>query len=278
MLTAPATATLSEEQLARFTGYPVALPVFEGPLDLLLYLIRRQQVDICDIPIAKITTQFLDYMALMETMDIEVTADFLVMAATLMEIKSRMLLPKPPVLAEEEEEAEDPRAELVRKLLEYQQYKSVAGELHKLAEEQQRHFSRTTVVPNLPFMRPDPALAGDPDSFSLWTALQTVLARVEAQGPTIREVARPKVTIRQQMVHILQRLELHPAGVSFADLIFYAERDTLPTRTEVIVTFLAMLELIRMQRIAIQQSALFGEITLTATQGHLGFNTSATSH
>ena len=126
MYTLPPTITLSDDQLTRFTGYPVTLPVFAGPLDLLLYLIRRQELDIYDIPIAQITRQFLEYLALLEALDIEVAADFLVMAATLMEIKSRMLLPRPPVLVEEEEEEEDPRAELVRRLLEYQQFKSAA--------------------------------------------------------------------------------------------------------------------------------------------------------
>jgi segregation and condensation protein A len=165
--------TLSEEQMSRFTGYPVTLPVFEGPLDLLLYLIRRQEIDIYDIPVARITEQFLDYLALMEALDIEVAADFLVMAATLMEIKSRMLLPRPPAeLVEEEEDEEDPRAELVRRLLEYQQYKSVAGELNKRAAEQQRVFLRSTVVQELPLLRQDPVLTGNTDAFSLWAALQ----------------------------------------------------------------------------------------------------------
>lgn len=264
MITAPTTVTLKEEQLSRFTGYPVTLPVFEGPLDLLLFLIRRQEIDICDIPIARITLQFLDYLSLMEEMDIEVAGDFLVMAATLLEIKSRMLLPKPPVFEEEFEDAieEDPRAELVRKLLEYQQFKSAAGDLNQRAEEQKRLFSRTTVVPNLSFSRPEPALAGNPDAFSLWTALQEVLARVEAAGPVFREVTRPKVTIRQQMLHILKLLEHSTTGVTFAAIIFYEGRTDLPTRVEVIVTFLALLELMRLHRVVVRQEELFGEILL----------------
>ncbi len=262
MITAPIAISLNEEQLTRFTGYPVTLPHFEGPLDLLLYLIRRQEIDIYDIPIARITGQFFDYMALMEALDIEVAAEFLVIAATLMEIKSRMLLPKPPALLEEAEAEElDPRAELVRQLLEYQQFKHAAGDLAARAEERKRIFSRTGVVPNLAFLRPDPALAGSPDAFSLWAALQEVLARVETQGPTIREVVRPKVTIRSQMLHILHLLEAEPAGVAFA-LIFFDPAGLLPTRTEIIVTFLAVLELMRLHRIQVVQKELFGEIRI----------------
>ena len=259
---------LSQEQLSRFTGYPVSLPTFEGPLDLLLYLIRRQELDIYDIPIAMITAQFLDYLALLEAMDIEVAADFLVMAATLMEIKSRMLLPRPPAELLEEEETEDPRAELVRRLLEYQRYKSAAEELHRRAGERQRVFSRTAVVQEMPFLRPESRLAGDADAFGLWAALQEVLARVEAAGPVLREVVRPKITIRQQMVLILNLLEAHPDGISFTSL-FFGEGRPLPTRLEVIITFLAVLELMRLHRIEVIQRELFGEIFVRAVKAQV---------
>jgi segregation and condensation protein A len=255
---------LTQEQLSRFTGYPVTLPAFEGPLDLLLYLIRRQELDIYDIPIAVITGQFLDYLTLLEALDIEVAADFLVMAATLMEIKSRLLLPRPPVETLEEEEDEDPRAELVRRLLEYQRYKSAAGELHRRAHEQQRVFSRSAVVQEMPFLRPESTLSSEADAFGLWTALQEVLARIEAAGPAVREVARPKLTIRQQMLHILAMLDAHPDGVGFSRLFFV--QGHLPTRLEVIVTFLALLELMRLHRIEVLQRELFGEIVVRAVR------------
>ena len=262
MFTATTSITLSDEQLSRFTGYPVVLPVFEGPLDLLLYLIRRQEIDVYDIPIARVTAQFIDYLALLEVLDVEVAADFLVMAATLMEIKSRLLLPRPPVFLEEEDEEEDPRAELVRHLLEYQQYKSAAGELQQRAVEQQRLFARPDVVQNLAFARPEPLMDGNPDAFSLWAALQEVLARVEAAGPQVREVTRPKISIRQQMLLILKLLAASPHGVAFQQFFFLESDSHLPTRNEVIVTFLAMLELIRMRRIYVTQQELFGEITV----------------
>ena len=269
MTIATSSPVLSDEQLSRFTGYPVSLPAFEGPLDLLLYLIRRQQLDIYDIPIAVITGQFLDYLALLEALDIEVAADFLVMAATLMEIKSRLLLPCPPVELLDEEEVEDPRAELVRRLLEYQRYKSAAEELHRRAGEQQRVFSRSAVVGEIPFLRPEPMLTGEADAFGLWAALQEVLARVEAAGPVLREVARPRLTIRQQMLHILKTLEAHPNGVSFASLFFGEDRPVMPTRLEVIITFLALLELMRLHRIEVAQHELFGEIVVRAVKSQM---------
>lgn len=266
MYTLPPPITLADDQSTRFTGYPVTLPVFEGPLDLLLYLIRRQELDIYDIPIAKITEQFLDYLAMLGALDIELAADFLVMAATLMEIKSRMLLPRPPALVEEDEEEEDPRAELVRRLLEYQQYKSAAQDLHRRVDEQTRVLARPDIVPRLGLPGQDPVLSGNPDGFSLWQALQEVLLRIESMGPVTREVARAKVTIRQQILHILNLLDASPAGISFSALIFYPERDTTPTRLEVIITFLALLELMRLHRVSVEQTALFGDIVLRAVQ------------
>jgi segregation and condensation protein A len=262
---------MTEEQLSRFTGYPVTLPAFAGPLDLLLYLIKRQEVDITDIPIAHIAAQFLDYLALLEALDVDVASDFIVMAATLLEIKSRMLLPRPPAIVEEDDiEEEDPRAELVRRLLEYQQYKSAAQTLAQRADEQSRVFPRTTAVEGMPAMQVLPALDGNVDAFSLWTALQEVLARVEAVvTPAVREVVRPKVTIRKQMLHILHLLDASPDGVAFTAVFFYEGRDVPLTRTEVIVTFLAMLELIRLKRLLVTQRKLFGEIILKSLQGQL---------
>lgn len=262
MAIAQTTTQMSEEQQSRFIGYPVTLPKFEGPLDLLLFLIRRQEIDIYDIPIARITEQFLDYLALMGTLDIDVAADFLVMAASLLEIKSRMMLPRPPAEEECPEEECDPRAELVRKLLEYQQFKSAAGELQRLAEAHKRLFPRADIVPHLTFDRPEPMLAGNPDAFSLWTALQEVLARIETAGPTIREVLRPKITIRQQMLYLLKLLEASPSGVTFTTVFFNADREDIPTKIEVILTFLALLELMRLHRVRVKQKGNFGEITL----------------
>ncbi len=136
--------------------------------------------------------------------------------------------------------------------------------LHRRVGEQTRVLARADIVPKLSFERPDPVLSGNPDAFSLWQALQEVLVRIEAMGPVIREVARPKVTIRQQMLHILTLLAASPQGVSFSALIFHPGRETLPTRLEVIITFLALLELMRLHRVLVVQDTLFGEIVLRA--------------
>jgi segregation and condensation protein A len=268
MLTAPISAIVTDEQRARFTGYPVSLPLFEGPLDLLLYLIRRQQLDITDIPIAQITGQFLAYVSLMQELNVDVAADFLVVAATLLEIKSRMLLPRPPaLLVEDEEEAEDPRAELVRRLLAYEQYKAAAADLLGRAEQESRVFPRPNIVPLLSFARPEPGLEGDSDAFSLWTALQEVLSRAESSGDPVREVTRRRLTIRQQMMRILKVLAASPQGVPFADIFFEPDGAHAPTRGEIITTFLAMLELIRLHRVLVLQEALFAPIILRAVPG-----------
>ncbi len=271
MYTATNTANISDELRARFTGYPVSVPLFEGPLDLLLYFIKRQEIDINDIPIAAITRQFLDYIKLMEVLDIELASDFLVMAATLLEIKSRMLLPRPPAFIEDKaEDDEDPRAELVRRLLEYTQYKSAAQELQKRAEERGQSMSRPDIVAGIPQPKIDPEYSVDPDSFNLWKALQEVLARAEAAGPVIREVSRPRVSIRQQMMYILKQLEKTGAvGMLFADIFFSDDCDFPLIRTTIIITFLAVLELMRMHLITIKQKELFGEIRIVPTQGQI---------
>ncbi len=131
-------------------------------------------------------------------------------------------------------------------------------------DEQTRVLARPDIVPKLTLPTLDPVLSGSPDAFSLWQALQEVLVRIESMGPVMREVARPKVTIRQQMLHILDLLAASPDGVSFSALIFYPERDTVPTRLEVIITFLALLELMRLHRVAVVQKELFGDILLCA--------------
>ncbi len=271
MYTATNVVNISDELRARFTGHPVSVPLFEGPLDLLIYFIKRQEIDINDIPISTITRQFLDYIKLMEVLDIELASDFLVMAATLLEIKSRMLLPRPPAMIEEKiDEDEDPRAELVRRLLEYTQYKSAAQELQKRAEERSQCVSRPDIVATIPLPKVDPEFSVDPDSFNLWKALQEVLARAEAAGPTFREVSRPRVSIRQQMMYILKQLEkCGPDGIVFADIFFTPDCDFPLTRTTIIITFLAVLELMRMHRITIIQKELFGQIRIAPTQGQL---------
>ncbi len=239
-----------------FTGHPVDLPVFQGPLDLLLYLIERDEIDIFDIPIEHITNEYLQYLAQLESLNIEVAGEFLVLAAQLMEIKSRMLLPQQERPQEEEEEAGDPRAELVARLLEYRRYKCVAEELRARAELQRFVFSRRALLDgNGNGGDAERVLhLSDVSAFDLWAAFQNVLSRVK-EAPR-GEVVRSRFTVAQKIAAIASRLKWSKEhGLAFEDLF-----EEAATRLELIVTFLALLELIRLRRVRVAQERIFGEI------------------
>jgi len=240
-----------------FTGHHVRLPIFDGPLDLLLYLIDRDEIDIFDIPIEHITNQYLEYLQQLESLNLEVAGEFLVMAAQLLEIKSRMLLPQEQRPEAEQEEVGDPRAELVARLLEYRRYKHVAEELRARAEIQRFVFSRRSLVEDAPEgtgqdERPY-LMIGQVSAFDLWAAFQSVLSR--AKEPARSAVDRPRFTVAQKMAAIAARLRWARDGIRFVDLF---EEQYL--RIELIVTFLALLELIRLRRVRVAQERLFGEI------------------
>ncbi|MGB9620326.1 MAG: segregation and condensation protein A, partial [Armatimonadota bacterium] len=178
--------------------FKVSLGVFEGPLDLLLHLIREQQIDIYDIPIAKVTEQYLAYLHLMEQLDLEIAGEWLVMAATLLEIKSRMLLPQDAAEEESEEEAPDPRQELVERLIEYEKFKSAAEHFREREEERSRVFVRGEV--ELDFeLKPILSLE-DITAADLLAALQRILADVTEEEVTT--VQRRKITVRMRMREI----------------------------------------------------------------------------
>ena len=233
-------------------AFPVRLSNFEGPLDLLLHLIRTNEVNIHDIPIALITSQYLDAIALMQELDLDVAGEFLVMAATLIHIKSKMLLPRPETAAGVEgEDAEDPRDALVRRLLEHEKFKAAAGLLH---EREQLRAAQ--------WLRPDErvaALVGDEyeselevDLFSLMTAFQAVVQRLKQ---------RPKMVLPPEEIPVEVRIEQLLARLSeteacgFEDL--FADVDD---RRGVIVTFIALLEMIRLKLVRVFQSGSFGPI------------------
>jgi len=240
-----------------FTGHPVRLPVFEGPLDLLLYLIEREEVDVFDIPIERITSQYLEYLAALESLDIEVAGEFIVMAAQLLEIKSRMLLPKPERPQPDEEEVGDPRAQLIAQLIEYRRYKAVAEDLRERAEVQQYVFSRARLNNGNGngngHGEQGYVMLNDVSAFDLWAAFQSVLSRFKE--PAVGEVTRPRYTVAQKMAVIASRLRWAPDGVRFVDLF-----EGAATRLELVVTFLALLELVRLRRARVGQERPFGEI------------------
>ena len=233
-------------------AFPVKLEVFEGPLDLLLFLIRKNEVDVHDIPISLITQQYLDTLELMRELNLDVAGEFIVMAATLIHIKSKMLLPRPETAAGVEgEEQEDPRDALVRRLLEHEKFKAAAGLLHE--REQMRSAQ---------WQRPDErvaAIAGDEyepelevDLFSLLTAFQAVVHRAKQ---------RPKVLLPPEQIPVEVRIEQLLARLSETEACGFEELFAdVGDRAGLIVTFLALLEMIRLKLVRVFQAGSFGAI------------------
>ena len=233
----------------------VQLEIFEGPLDLLLHLIKKNEVSIADIPIASITEQYLATLDLMQSLNLDVAGEFLVMAATLVHIKSRMLLPAGDDDAEEDEEGIDPREELVRRLLEYQRFKDAAEQLGQREILTRDVFTRSMIpteeipVPNL----------REVSVFDLLTALRRVLERLPKEN--VHEVTLEKITVREKMALLLDTLRAQ-SKVLFDSL--FAE---VKTRMEVVVTFLAMLELVKVRAIRIFQDRPGGPIQIEPAAG-----------
>lgn len=231
--------------------YRVQLPAFEGPLDLLLHLIQQHELDIFDIPIAFITKKYVEYITLMESINIDVASEYLVMAATLTHIKSKMLLPSSPEDDEIEEELEvDPRAELVRRLLEYQKYKNAAEELSDRAILGRDVFTRGAPAPSVE----GPAPLAPVGLFKLLDAFQAVLHRAKQIADHQIDVDRFSISDRiNQLSDILRDKK----KVSFEELF-----EDSQTRPELIVTFLALLEMTRLRLIRLAQSAPLEPISI----------------
>jgi segregation and condensation protein A len=222
-------------------------------MDLLLHLIRQNKVDIYDIPIALIASQYIDTLAQMEARDINVAGEFLVMAATLMEIKSRLLLPAHPGLDPEgEEEAEDPRQELVDRLLEYQRFKEVADSLQDLEANRRLCFGRGMPI-EVDRAGPTPLLLPETAALSLLAALRRLLE--EADEAPVTSLRRERITLHIKLREITRLLQSHKDGLGFRDLFLHGG-----DREEIIATFLALLELLRLGRISVKQTKALGEI------------------
>lgn len=240
------------EELPAQHDYKVKLEIFEGPLDLLLYLIKKDEVDIYDIPIELITRQYMEYLQLMRMLDLSIAGDFIVMAATLMMIKSRMLLPAEDRMEMEEEE-DDPRWELVRQLVEYKKFKDAAGALHEMELRQENIFDRG--ADDLPMeAEPGPAL-NDITIFELIAAFNTALKRVPA-SVEMGEIHAHRFTVADKIEFVVNFLSNH------SHLPFLKLFGSAATRHEIICTFLAVLELIRLRRIIAKQDMVFSEIVL----------------
>jgi len=227
----------------------VQLELFEGPLDLLLHLIKKNEVSITDIPIAVITEQYLATLELMQSLNLDVAGEFIVMAATLMHIKSRMLLP-PGDDEEDEEEGDDPREELMRQLLEYQRFKEAAEELERREILKRDVFARSPQPPD------ESGTVGfeEVSLFDLLSALRRVLDRLPKED--VHEVILERISLREKMQGLLD--ELHQKGKVVFQLFF----ESASSRLEVVVTFLAMLELVRIRAIRVTQGERVGPILL----------------
>jgi len=233
--------------------YHVKLETFTGPLDLLLHLIRKHQINIYDIPIALITQQYLEYLKLLKTLNLSFAGEFLVMAASLLQIKSRLLLPKEESVDQDEENVEDPREELVRQLMEYEQFKDAAVRLSNHERIWRDAFSRDPMIGEA--TEPCEEVPVDELSlFDLLGALQEVLDRTAAQ-PFI-DVDLDTFTVQERINTILDQLETEPT------LTFEALFEPAVSRGYVIVTFLALLELVRMRLVRLFQGDMFGPIRI----------------
>jgi len=251
---------------ARRSGRPAAMPeykvkfeVFEGPLDLLLYLIKKEEVDIYDVNLTQLATQFIEYIDVMRMLDLEIAGEFLVMASTLMYIKSRELLPlDQQVETDGEDDGEDPRWELIRQLVEYKKFKDAAAQLQVREAEQENIFPR--LPGKLEFESSVPPPKPDVSIFDLLNAVNGVLQRFKKREGDARDIFEDKWTVSEKIESILKILS-ERGSVRFAELF-----ESAASRAEVICTFLALLELIRLKQLVCVQPEPFSEIEISRAQ------------
>ncbi len=233
--------------------YKVRLEIFEGPLDLLLYLIKKDEVDIHSISIERITSQYLDYINTFKLLNIDLASEFIVMAANLMYLKSRTLLPKTDQPPEEDAEEDDPRWELIRQLIEYKKFKDAAGFLSLREIEQEGRFAHQPEAPELP--AEDTAPLADVSIFDLIRAFQNVLKRFE-ESHDFGDIIDDRYTVADKIEFLLGHFQ--PGQSSGFDTLFASAT----TKAEVIVTFLAVLELMKLNQFVVRQSELLGHIVV----------------
>jgi len=234
------------------SDYKVKLEVFEGPLDLLLYLIKRDEIDIYDISLERITRQYLEYLQAFKELKIDIAGELVVMAANLIYLKSRSLLPLDQQPPEEDAEEDDPRWDLIRQLIEYKKFKEAAEQLHARAVQQEKIFTRDGGA-----IVEAPLRLAEVGIFQLIHAFQNVIKRVEARE-NLGEIFGERFTVSEKIDVILQRVA-NGASLRFSDLF-----SDIAARVEVVVTFLALLELIRLKQVRVIQRDLFGEIEIAA--------------
>lgn len=251
------------------TQYNVKVDVFEGPLDLLLHLINRLEIDIYDIPMAEITDQYINYVHTMQELHLDIASEYLVMAATLLAIKSRMLLPKQEEIWDDEsfdyEEEVDPREELVARLIEYRKYKEAASDFKLLEEERGLIYSKPPI--DLSEYAKDIVYEFDlnVNVYDMIGAFQKLLRRKRLQSPLKTTVARQEISIEQRIEEITMMLNTLTERVSFVELFPIVEKEYI------VVTFLAVLELMKRNEIIVEQENNFAEIFVESRKGAVQF-------
>jgi segregation and condensation protein A len=243
-------------------NFEVKLPLFEGPFDLLLFFIERDELDIYDIPIAKITNDFLNYVHHMETLNIEVASEFILVAATLMRIKSKMLLPRPQL--DEQGNEIDPREELVKHLLEYKKYKSVVDTFHKMEETELMKEKRGNLIKELKALAESgnvEAELQDVTIFKLMTVFEKVMKRFDAEkNKPVHQVIQYPYTVEGQKKYVVEEISKRQR-LSFTELL-----QTFPSRIGLIFNFLAILEMLALQQISIQIGEGYNNFWITSPE------------
>ena len=249
-------------------SYEVKLEAFTGPLDLLLHLIHRLEIDIYDIPMAELTAQYIDHLHAMQELELNEASEYLVMAATLLAIKSRMLLPIHEGELEETdfiEEGPDPREELVSRLIEYKKYKEAAANLQTLEEERAQVYTKPPT--DLSEYMPNEQLVlfeTDVNVYDMLSAFQKLLRRKQLKKPLQTRVARQEISIKDQMFAVVDRLKVSGGRMTFTELFPYEDKQTL------IVTFLSLLELMKRQVVFVEQTNNFEELTVLLQKEEIG--------
>ena len=248
--------------IATHDNFEVRLPLFEGPFDLLLFFIERDELDIYDIPIAKITNDFLDYLHHLDTLNVDVASEFILVAATLMRIKSKMLLPRPQI--DEQGNEIDPREELIKHLLEYKKYKSVIDSFHKMEETELMKEKRGNLMKELKALAESSNVEAelqDVDLFKLMSVFEKVLKRFEAEkNKPVHQVIQYPYTIEEQKSYLLNEVATKER-VSFTDIV-----STYKTRIALIFNFLSILELLASGQLGIQVGEGYNNFWITKSQ------------
>jgi len=242
-------------------SYQVKLDAFEGPLDLLLHLINKYEIDIYDIPVAQITEQYMEYIHTMQKLELNIASEYLVMAATLISIKSKMLVPNQEVDEENEAYMEDPREELMERLLEYRKFKQAALTLQEKEKSEQQLFTRNPAVfEDLDYQALSPPTNSNISIYDMLQALGALFERKKWNEPLDTKIQKAEIPIEQRMEDILTRVKMEEEGVLFDQLFIY------PSRSHIVVTFIALLELMKANEIYCKQKKQFEAIRIYALE------------